>query len=227
MLLPALSAEDELALGSAMQRLTRLAQQSNRETETINQLFTQAAGRLSILGSMVSAEAAAGQIGSRALHTAEGITREVMSVSAIRRTCQTVQLHLAQELAALERPGSTIDLAFPYRSTRHGLSVALRDLQPRVETIGPLVSDPLHRCATTLDHLGVRIALGATDVDGSAATRVAHYSRRLKDLARLFFQLVGAIESYQQGLLATLIGMQRELGSMPAGASAIDAEEVP
>jgi len=203
--------EEALAVTTVLQRLDRLAQSTTAEANTIRHRFEQSAGRLSILGSMLSAEAAAEQLGSRAIQTAELLTREVAAISAIRRDFLTTQLRLANDLATLQRPGGLLDLAHPYSHELDGLSRALHPLQERVERISSVVTDPLRRATATLDHLGVRIVLGATDVGEGAAGRVAQYGHRLKELARRFAELIGAIDTYQQGMLAALAAQQHDL----------------
>lgn len=190
----------------ARARLDRLGQSTAADATLIAQSFAQAAGRLTILSGMLSEEAAAGLIGARAMQTQQQIATALTSVARVRRTFLTEQGSLLEVFAAPRVPDT---------APAQVILTALAVIEDRVLACTGTVREPLRRAAADLDHQGVRIVLGATDVSGAAAARIAVYGRRLKELARLFGDLGGAIEIYQQGVLGGVGRLRRDLGVPP------------
>ena len=194
-------------------RLQRLIATVRNDTAAIDHLFIGAVGRLTILGHGLAAEAAGGQLGYRATLAQEPLFREVGAVTQVHRAYLTERDTLDLELAILSRRGDTHDVS-PLTPDR--LLAALDGLEERTLALSGSVQEPLTRTASTLGNLGIRVILGATDVSGPAAGRIALYGRRLKELGSLFTDLAGAITNVQQGILGGLGGLRGDLA--PTGA---------
>lgn len=155
-------------------------------------------------------EAADGAIGARALWVTAPLRAEVDTASGIW------QLFALEQSLLLEGLGSLVRLDSPVAVAASWPLEALGAAERRVLALSGGVQDPLRRSAARLGNLGVRIVLGATDVQGQGAARIAQYGRRLKELSHLFSQLAGAVERFQQGVLGSVSALRRELGRMAA-----------
>lgn len=214
------------ALQAARSRLERITATAASDVASTSYLFGQAAGRLSILASLLSAESASGAIGTRAASTYDQVSAASGTVASVRKTFMIEGAQLGAMLAALQRPGGVIDLSNPYRPSLDTLLEGTLAAEVRVLVAPTVVQTPLRRAINLLENSGVRIVLGATDVGISEVARAALYGRRLKELARLFQGVVGAIDTYHQGILASLAALRRDLeqaGARPPASPASEA----
>jgi len=203
--------EPAKALQASLARLERLTATAASDVASTTYLFGQAAGRLSILAASLSAESASGAIGARAASTYDQVFAASGAVAGLRTTFMIEAARVEAMLAALQRPGGMIDLRDPYRPPLDTLLEGASDAEARVLAAPALLQTPLRRVVGVLDHAGVRIVLGATDVGTVEAARAALYGWRLKELARLFQDVAGAIDTYHQGILAGMAALRREL----------------
>lgn len=199
------------ALEASHARLERLTATAASDVASTTYLLGQAAGRLAILAASLSAESASGAIGIRAASTYDQVSAAAAAVASLRKVFMIEGARVEGMLAALQRPGGMIDLRDPYRPPLDTLLEGAANAEARVLAAPALLQTPLRRVVGVLDHAGVRIVLGATDVGTSEAARAALYGRRLKELARLFQDVAGAIDTYHQGILAGLAALRREL----------------
>ena len=204
-------ADPNQAFQTSRARLERLGATAASDVASTTYLYGQAAGRLSILASSLSAESASGAIGARADSTYDQVSAASGTVASLRKAFLIEGARVEAMLAALQRPGGMIDLRDPYRPPLDTLLAGVVEAEERVLAAPAVLQTPLRRVVNILDHAGVRIVLGATDIGTTEAARAALYGRRLKELGRLFQDVAGAIDTYHQGILAGLAALRRDL----------------